>query len=294
MATVSARAASPVAILGDMKRMKWNARIPVLAVAALALLSTTGCKRLQSRDQLNKGVQAYKSAQYEEAIDHFQKSIELDPTYPQARLYLATAYAQQVVPNVDTPDNLKTAQSAIDNFQAVLQDDPTDITALKQIASINFNIQKFDVAKEYQQKVIAADPKDAEANYTIGVIDWTQSYKNAINILAAAGIKDDGEGNVKKDKATCAKLQAANTDLVNDGLKYLLQAAAIRANYDDDMSYINLTYRRKADLECGNDAARKADLEQAKEWVDRAMGARKANEDQKNNAAPAGVEMPAQ
>ena len=277
-----------------MKRMKWNVRIPVLAVAAVTLLSSTGCKRLESRDQLNKGVQAYKSAQYEEAIDHFQKSISLDPTYPQARLYLATAYAQQVVPNVLTPDNLKIAQQAIDNFQDVLNNDPTDTTALKQIASINFNIQNFDVAKEYQQKVIAADPKDAEANYTIGVIDWTRSYKNAIATLAAAGIKDDGEGNPKKDKATCAKLQAQNTDLVNDGLKYLLQAVNINPTYEDAMSYINLTYRRKADLECGNDAARKADVAQATDWVTRAMGARKANEEKKNNAAPAGVEMPPQ
>jgi tetratricopeptide (TPR) repeat protein len=275
-----------------MKRMKWNARIPVLAVVALTLLSSTGCKRLQSRDQLNKGVQAYKGAQYEEAINHFQKSLELDPTYPQARLYLATAYAQQVVPNVLTPENLNLAQQALDNFQAVLKHDPDDITALKQIASINFNIQKFDIAKEYQQKVIDKDPNDAEANYTIGVIDWTQTYKAAINILAANGMKDDGEGNVKKDKAVCAKLQAVNTTLTDEGLKYLLRAVDIRPNYDDAMSYINLTYRRKADLECGNEAARKADLTQAKNWVDRAMGARKANEEKKNNAAPAGVEMP--
>ena len=274
--------------------MKCTARIPVLAVTALALLSSTGCKRLESRDQLNKGVQAYKSAQYEEAIDHFQQSIALDPTYPQARLYLATAYAQSVVPNVDTPDNLKTAQSAIDNFQVVLQQDPNDITALKQIASINFNIKKFDVAKEYQQKVIAADPKDAEANYTIGVIDWTQSYKNAVNALAAAGIKDDGEGNAKMDKKLCANLQSLNTDLVDEGLKYLQQAVNINPSYEDAMSYINLTYRRKADLECGNPEARKADAAMATQWATRAMDARKANEDKKNNAAPAGVEMPPQ
>jgi tetratricopeptide (TPR) repeat protein len=274
--------------------MKWNARIPVLAVAAFVLLSSTGCKRLEARDQLNKGVQAYKSAQYEEAIDHFQQSIQLDPNYPMARLYLATAYAQQVVPNVDTPDNLKIAQAAIDNFKEVLQNDPSDTTALKQVASINFNIKNFDLAKEYQQKVIAADPKDAEANYTIGVIDWTQSYKNAVDTLAAAGIKDDGMGNVKKDKATCAKLQTMNTALVNEGLQYLLQSVNIRPNYEDAMSYINLTYRRKADLECGDDAARKADVYQAMQWVTRAMGARKANEEQKNNAAPAGVEMPSQ
>ncbi|HXB62101.1 MAG TPA: tetratricopeptide repeat protein [Acidobacteriaceae bacterium] len=274
--------------------MKWNARIPVLAVAAFALLSSSGCKKLEARDQLNKGVQAYKSAQYEEAIDHFQNSIDLDPNYPMARLYLATAYAQQVVPNVDTPDNLQVAQSAIQNFQAVLQNDPNDTTSLKQIAAINFNIKNFDVAKQYQQKVIAVDPKDAEANYTIGVIDWTQAYQNAVKTLADAGIKDDGEGNAKKDKATCAKLQTANGALVNEGLQYLLQAVNIRPNYEDAMSYINLMYRRKADLECGDDAARKADVASAQDWVTRAMGARKANEEKLNNAAPAGVEMPSQ
>jgi len=274
--------------------MKWNARIAVLAVATLALLSGTGCKRLAARDQLNKGVQAYKGAQFEEAIDHFQRSIALDPTYPMARLYLATAYAQQVVPNVDTPDNLKTAQNALDNFQVVLQHDPHDVTALKQVAFINFSIKNFDVAKQYQQKVIDEDPKDAEANYTIGVIDWTQAYKNAVTILAAAGLKDDGEGNAKKDKATCSKLQTANSALIDEGLKYLLRSVEIRPTYEEAMAYINLTYRRKADIECGDDAARKADIDQAKQWVDRALGARKANEEKLNNAAPAGVEMPAQ
>jgi tetratricopeptide (TPR) repeat protein len=274
--------------------MKWNARIPVLAVAAFALLGSTGCKELESRDQLNKGVQAYKAAQYEEAIDHFQKSVDLDPKNPMTRLYLATAYAQQVVPNLDTPENLKIAQTAIDNFQIALQHDPNDTTSLKQIASINFNIKKYDVAKEYQQKVIAVDPKDAEANYTIGDIDWQQAYDNAVKILAADGFKDDGEGNVKKSKAACAQLQAANTGLVNDSIKYLQQAIDINPMYENAMSIISLAYRRKADLECGNDAARKADVAAAQDWVKRELGARKANEEKLNNAAPAGVEMPSQ
>ncbi len=113
-------------------------------------------------------------------------------------------------------------------------------------------------------------------------------------MLADAGVRDDGEGNAKKSAALCSKLQGVNTDLINDGLKYLLQAVDIRPNYEDAMSYINLTYRRKADLECGNDAARKADVATAQDWVTRAMGARKAIEEQKNNAAPAGVEMPSQ
>ena len=43
-------------------------------------------------------------------------------------------------------------------------------------------------------------------------------------------------------------------------MQYLKKAVELNPTYDDAMQYLNLTYRRKADLECGDDAARKADL----------------------------------
>lgn len=272
--------------------MKLSARIPVTAaLLALLLVTATGCNRLKARDQLNKGVAAFKNARYEEAVNHFQTAIELDPDYPAAKLYLATAYSYQVVPNLDTPENLKIAQKALDGFNAVLAKDPNDLTALKQIASIDRNIKKLDEAKEYEKKVIAISPNDAEAYYTIGVVDWMQSYKNAITILAADGLTDDGNGNVKKSKGACQKLQEANTALVNEGLQYLSKAVEINPTYDDAMQYLNLTYRRKADLECGDDNARKADLAKADEWSQKAMGARKENERKKEEKASGGVNM---
>jgi len=272
--------------------MKSTARIPVTAaMLALLLVSVTGCNRLKARDQLNKGIQAFKNARYEEAVNHFQTSIELDPNYEQAKLYLATAYAYQVVPNLDTPENLKIAQKAIDGFQAVLAKDPNDVTSLKQIASIDRNIKKLDEAKEYEKKVIALAPNDAEAHYTIGVVNWMQAYKNAITILAADGLTDDGVGNPKKSKAACQKLQEANAALVAEGLQYLHKAIEINPTYDDAMQYLQLTYRRQADLRCGDDAARKADLAQADEWSQRAMGARKENEKKKEEKLGGGVTM---
>src|SRR5665213_284685 len=262
--------------------MKLTARIPVTAaLLALLLGSVTGCNRLKARDQLTKGVQAFKNAQYEEAVNHFQNSIALDPNYEDAKLYLATAYSYQVVPNLDTPENLAIAQKALNGFEAVLAKDPNDLTALKQVASINRNIKRLDIAKDYEKKVIALAPNEAEAYYTIGVVNWMQSYKNTITILAADGLTDDGNGNVKKSKGACQKLKDANTDLVQEGLDYLTKAVQINPTYDDAMQYLNLTYRRKADLECGDDAARKADLAQADDWSQKAMGARKINEQKK-------------
>jgi tetratricopeptide (TPR) repeat protein len=258
-------------------------RLPVLAAATIALVaSATGCKRLEARDQLNKGVQAYKQAKYEEAIGHFQKAVSLDPTYPMTRLYLATAYANEVVPQLDSPENEKTAQMAIDGFKQVLSEHPDDSTSMKQIAALYFDLNKFDLAKEWQVKVLQANPKDAEAAYTIGVIDWTLAYKNAVTDLKGANMQDDGQGNVKMPKPMCKEMQTQNAALVDEGTKYLQQAVDNRPNYDDAMQYLNLLARRKADLECGNDAARKADLDVAQDWVHKAMGARKANEEKAN------------
>ncbi len=271
--------------------MNGPARITALAIALAGMvLSMSGCDRLAARDQLNKGVEAYKGAHYEEAIGHFQKATELDPTLPMAKSYLATALAQNVVPGLDTPDNLKNAQQAIDIFQDVLTNNPHDINSMKQIAGIDFSIKKLDDAKDWQKKVLAEDPKDPEAAYTVGVIDWMQAHQNTLTALLPAGVNDDGEGNVKAPKNVMEPLKAKNGPLVDEALQYLNQAVENRPNYDDAMAYLNLIYRRKADVDWGNEAARKDDVAKAEEWRTKAMGTRKANEEKKN-AGPGGITM---
>ena len=266
------------------------ARVPVLAAAALSLLVlSTGCNRLEARDQLNKGVEAYKSAKYDEAIDHFQNAVNLDPTYPMTRIYLATAYAQQVVPDLTSPENLKKADLAINGYKKVLAEHPNDVISLKGIASLYFSTDKMAQAKQWQQKVMQADATDAEAPYTIGVIDWKDAYKNAVKDLASGGLTDDGNGNPKMSKQICAMIKKDNTDLVNEALEYLNKSVQIRPNYDDAMQYLNLTYRRKADLDCGNPTAQKEDVSKAMFWTDKAMGARKANEIQKEKSNAGGI-----
>lgn len=271
--------------------MKFTARIPLLVALVVLLGSATGCNFLKSRDQLNKGIAAFKNAQYEQATNYFQNAVQLDPKNPNAKLYLATTYASQVVPGLMDPSNLALAQKALDGFNAVLKDNPNDLTALKQIASIDRNINKLDQAKADEMKVISIAPNEPEAYYIVGFVDWKQAYTNAVTILAADGLTDAGDGNPKMTKGACAKIKAANTDLVNQGIQYLEKAVDLNPNYDDAMQYLQLTYRRKADLDCGDDAARKADMAQVDMWTQRAMGARKTNELNKEKKLGGGVTM---
>ena len=271
--------------------MNGPARITVLAVALAGMVvSMSGCDKLAARAELNKGVDAYKGTHYEEAINHFQRATMLDPNLPMAKGYLATALGQNVVPGLLTPDNLKTAQQAIDIFQEVLAKDPKDVNSMKQVAGIEFSVKRLDEAKAWQKKALQEDPKDPEAAYTVGVIDWMQAHQNTLSALAPAGLNDDGEGNAKAPKKIMDQLKDQNTPLVQEAMQYLNQALENRPTYDDAMSYMNLVYRAKANLDYGDAQAVKADLDTAKDWSSKSMGQRKANEAKKRQG-PGGITM---
>src|SRR5208337_1950777 len=113
--------------------------LPVAALAAVLIslpVMGTGCQKLQARDQLNKGVAAFKNAQYPESVEHFKSAVELDPNFPTARLYLAMAYLQQYIPGANSEENDQYAKAAYDQFSEVLKLDPNNTIAIQSIASL--------------------------------------------------------------------------------------------------------------------------------------------------------------
>lgn len=249
--------------------------VMVLAVTA-TLLMTAGCNKLKARDQLNKGVKAYRNANYEEAIEKFKNAVEFDPDLKVAKLYLATAYAQQYVPGVGDPANVRMAQQAIDEYQKVLESDPKSVNSLKGIAFLYMQMKDFAKSRDYYKKAIEVDPDDPEIYYSVGVIDWTQAYKDAADLKSANGMKVDDELKGKGSQKWCDQLKAKDEGAVDEGMKMLQTAIEKRQDYDDAMAYMNLLYRRKAnDMTCDDAQARADYIKTANEWSDKAMAARK-------------------
>jgi tetratricopeptide (TPR) repeat protein len=260
----------------EPEKMKRCARLAAVVAVASALLITAGCNKLKARDQLNKGVQAYKSANYEQAIEHFKNAVSLDSGLKVAKLYLATAYAQQYVPGVESPDNIRMAQQAIDEYKKVLENDPKSVNSLKGIAFLYMQMKDFDKSRDYYKKAIQVNPNDPEVYYSVGVIDWTQAYKDAADLKSANGMKVDDELKGKGSQKWCDQLKSKDGPVVDEGMQMLQTAIDKRQDYDDAMAYMNLLYRRKAnDMTC-DDAQARADLiKTANDWSDKAMAARK-------------------
>jgi len=263
-----------------MQMRKWTL---MLAVAALAVLGTS-CRQLQSRDQLNKGVQAFKNAQYPEAVESFKRAVELDPGFAAARLYLATAYMQQYIPGADSPENNQMAQAAHDQFMKVLEQNPKDKVALASIASLYLNQKKWDEAQQWYEKLIAVDPSNADAYYSLGFITWSKWYPVYGTARANLGMKQEDPGPIK-DKKVREELNAKWGPVIDAGLQALDKCLQIDSTRDDAMAYENLLIRERADL-ADNKADYEKQVKTADDWVQRALAAKKANAEKK--AQPSG------
>jgi tetratricopeptide (TPR) repeat protein len=251
----------------------------LVSVVAVAAISSTACQQLKARDNLNKGVQAYKNSKFPEAIGFFQKAVELDPSFKTTHLYLATAYMAQYIPGAESPENVRMAESAYNEFQNVLKLDPKDELATASIASLYFNQKKMEEAKEWNQKLIAINPGNKDAYYTLGVIAWTQWLVPDREARNKMNMKPEDPGPLK-DRKIREELKVKYRPLLDEGVANMQKALDIDKEYDEAMAYMNLLIRYRADLD-ENEAQYKKDTEEADAWVQKALATKKIKAERK-------------
>jgi len=225
--------------------MRSDKKLWLLGVLLCLVFGVSSCKlinvlrKLEARDHLNQGVQSYGAKRYDQAVEEFRASIELDPELTDAYLYLATTYRAQFVPLAVSPENLRKGQEAIATYERVLDlaaaDNIAVTTAMANIADLYRNMNEPEQAKEWYRKLMDKTENKAEALYGIATIDYN---------LANDKTGHDGE-NV--EELTEEEIAEVN-QIVDEAIETLKEALEMRPDYTDAMEYLNLAYREKAEL----------------------------------------------
>ncbi len=275
-------------------RTIWKSTL--LPVAAFSgILALTGCAKLESRDQMNQGVQAFRNNHYPDAVKHFKEAVRLDPSNMNAQSYLATSYFIQWVPGADSPDNKKNYDMAEQEFQNILKKDPTNSQALASMANMAYNSAQsgtpeqrkaaFNEARKWNERRIEVDPKDAEAYYYLGVIDYYDALQDLQTARVNEKMSPNDPGPLKDAKAR-AELKDKYGKSVDNGVEQLKKALAIDKENEDAMSYLNLLLREKAYLSDSPDEAKTLTAE-ANDWMEKSINMKriKASRPQKTQAS---------
>lgn len=165
-----------------------------------------------SISNFNIGVELFKKGQYEESIEYFKKSLELDQTYYPAYYNLALAYemsleiaeaskwyqkAIKLTPTLAAFLSLAVMQFRLGNYsQAMYNIEKAKTLAEGDPESYNnighalYKISKTPEAIEFYKKAIQVDPNYSIAYYNLGVVyskigeteDAIKSYEKVIEI----------------------------------------------------------------------------------------------------------------
>jgi tetratricopeptide (TPR) repeat protein len=225
------------------------------AIAGLMLfvLATVFPQQSPARDSVNKGVNAFRNANYKGAVEYFKQALDQDPDFATAELYLATAYLQQYVPGSKSPENLEFADNALESFKRVLRRDPDNVNAVLGLASIYKNTNDFQNARDNYLRASTLDPQNPVPFYALATLDWTMV-----------------------DDKTNPLPFGEQSRLIEEGLENLDTALALNPQYEDAMTYKNLLLREKARLSV--DPAERARLiALANDWFNKALEVRYRN-----------------
>lgn len=256
-------------------------RMAATALVLGVLVSGTGCtdtfSRLKANYATKQGNEQYKAGEFLKAIEWYRYATYLNPDLDLAYYHSALSYLALYRPGSKHPKDVRYSQQAISNlkrylavhpdseeaknylltvylgaerfdeagqfFEAELKargGDPETASKLMQIIGVIYTKKgDFDTALEWYKKRADLEKENPEILYTIGVLCWDKVYKGGLTL----------------------DLERRN-ELIEMGLDYLNRAAALRQDYMEAVSYINLMYREKS-----KSAAMVGDNESAAKWT---------------------------
>lgn len=233
---------------------------------------------------LNQGIRAFNNGQYCEAGIAFQKSVDLNRSAVEPRLYLGSAWMRQYIPGAASPENLEIASNAERAFLEVLNLEPKNVPALDALASLAYlqsmgtqseeeKLKLLEAARGWYLKVVDVEPARKDAHYALGVIGWASWYPGWNAARSKLGMRPEEPGPLV-DAATRAELRARYGATLQDAIDHLNLALALDPQYDDAMAYMNLIVRESADL-CDSTSEYATRSLEADAWIQKALDTRK-------------------
>jgi TonB family protein len=258
-------------------------RFSAILLLTLTVLLAQPVAPVDSKGWINKGVQEFKASRYQDAVQSFQRAVDLDPTNVTAHIYLGTASMSQYIPGAESQENLELGRRAQDEFTKVLEVEPNSTTALSSMASLMFQqaqkkpdgekLRMLDESAAWYEKLLAADPQNKEAYYSLGVIDWMKWYPAWMHTRVDFGLRPEQPGPLPNSARQELKAQYSST--IEHGISNLEKALQIDPQYSDAMAYMNLLIRERADLADSPEQYR-SETESADQWVQRVLNAKQA------------------
>jgi tetratricopeptide (TPR) repeat protein len=259
----------------------------VAILLATLVATATGCSELQARHHAREGNGHYLSGDYAGAVREYEIAEQLFPTgLHVVELNKGLACRQLMVPGAKGPEQERSVNCALGAFtrmkelrpddargeqlyvqtlfdadrfdtliaiyQGQLEKDPNDMAAINSLINVHSRADHWADALKWSMKRADIESKDAEAQYTVGVMIYNRLFQKGGADKAAYDPRPDPNADPKAPPKTpppftMGDLMGAERVRIADlGIQYMNRALEIRPSYREAMGFMSLLYRQKA------------------------------------------------
>jgi tetratricopeptide (TPR) repeat protein len=266
--------------------------------------SSFGCSELRGRRKIREGNQLYREGRFGDAVAAYRVAERLIPGFWLLWLNEGLTCRQMMIPGAKSAENDDAVTCALNAFanmkrlrpadargdqlyvqtlfdadrfselaamyQARLRANPGDRSALNELILTYTRWNRPQDALLWTERRAVVEPHNPEAQYSVGVLIWSQLFQNGGGPDMAAFDPRSGSD------AAAAKIAPApglgdilgneRVRLADLGIAYLTRALAERPKYRDAMVYLSLLYRQKSFAFFKDPTAWQACVDAAERW----------------------------
>ena len=277
--------------------MRYRQRAAAAASLLIAVVALSGCNKIKSKQEIKRGNEFLKAAQYQSALAAYEEALRLDPGETKLHKHIGIAYMGMYQPGSKHAKDLEFAQKAIENLKLYVAAYPDDKKALEYLVSMYLNTESYDDAINfYENDLLKKDPKDSKAMQSVAMLYFKKGdFDNGVKWLKARQTVEGNNPEVYYLIGVQAWDRSYNfpdldptlrAKIVEEGLEALNKAVEMKPDYFEAVSYINLLYREKAKIE--TDPAKKQEYtDTANKYLQQALEMRKAAQEKAKAEAAA-------
>jgi tetratricopeptide (TPR) repeat protein len=282
--------------------MRYRQRAAAAASLLIAVVALSGCNKIKSKQEVKRGNEFLKAAQYQSALAAYEEALRLDPGETKLHKHIGISYMGMYQPGSKHAKDLEFAQKAIDNLKQYVAAYPDDKKALEYLVSMYLNTERYDDAIDfYQNNLLKTNPKDSKAMQSLAMLYFKKGdFDNGVKWLKARQTVEGNNPEVYYLIGVQAWDRSYNfpdldpalrAKIVDEGLESLNKAVEMKPDYFEAVSYINLLYREKAKME--TDPAKKQEYtDTANKYLQQALEMRKAAQEKAKAEAAQGAPTP--
>src|SRR5579863_7166052 len=260
----------------SLQRARMLLAVGLSALAACVViasgLSLSASAQNTPASEMRLAADAYNGGNFKGAVEHFRAAVNLDPANINARLHLANAILREFMAEPHgINEGAELVAKAKQQYQEVLARDPANQLAVWGLASMSTAAGEWKKARRWCMKLIGLNPKSKGAYYTVGAIDWVESYGAIRDAQRAAAGGAETRGLVL-DAGSRKNLRDEFMPEVEEGSRMLQVALQLQPNWSNAMLYMNLLCRVKATLTDSPGEAQ-ALTAQADDWITKSKAA---------------------